>query len=91
MPRKRKLTPAAVRRIFKSAGSAKALAERYGVSTNLVHMIRQGRRHEKITAGLAAPKRVGGRKASRPAEVKIDIRALADALLERLIARLRRV
>jgi len=53
-------------------------------------MVRQGRRHQKITAGLAAPKRTRGRKASRAPEVKIDINALADALLGRLIARLRR-
>jgi len=84
MPRKRKLTPAAVRRIFKSNETAKTLGTRYGVSQNMIYLVRSGRAHKKLTKALAGSKR------SRGSDLKIDINALADALLDRIIARLRK-
>ena len=88
MPRRRKLTNAAVRNIFTSQETAKALGARYGVSINMIYLIRSGRAHGKITAGLPAPKRTRGRRAAVVRDVKIDVKALADALIERLATRL---
>jgi hypothetical protein len=89
MPRKRKLTPTAVRKIFKSREIAAAIAPQYGVSAGMIHMIRQGRRYHEITEGIIAPKRARGRQKSLTVNPKVDIDALADAVLDRLIARLR--
>jgi hypothetical protein len=89
MPRKRKLTPAAVRRIFKSNETAKALGTRYGVSQNMIYLIRSGRAHQGLTKGLPARDRQRRGRPATAANVNIDIKALADALLDRLIARLR--
>jgi hypothetical protein len=89
MPRKRKLTPAAVRKIFKSREIAAAIAPQYGVSAGMIHMIRQGRRYHEITEGLIAPKKPRGRHKSLTANPKFDIDALAGAIVDRLIARIR--
>jgi hypothetical protein len=88
MPRRRKLTDAAVRKIYTSPDTAKALSARHGVSVNMVYLIRSGRAHGRLTDGLAAPRRAQGRRASSARDVKINVKALADALLERLAARL---
>lgn len=88
MPRRRKLTNAAVRKIFKSDETAKALGAHHGVSQNMIYLIRSGRAHQKLTNGLAAPTRKRGRGSSRVSDVQIDIKALANALVDRLIARL---
>ena len=90
MARTRKLTPAAVRKIFSSSETAKALSDRYGVSQNMIYLIRSGRAHKALTKGLATPKRSrGGRPKSSVIGTKGAIDALADALLDRLIARFR--
>jgi hypothetical protein len=90
MPRKRKLTPVAVRKIFASSETAKSLGERYGVSQNMIYLIRSRRSHKALTKGLVAPKRSpGGRPKSSVVGTKGAIDALADALLDRLIARFR--
>ena len=62
MARRGKLKPAAVRNIFKSAETAKALGARYGVSQNMIYLIRSGRAHHKLTNGLAAPTRTRDRR-----------------------------
>jgi hypothetical protein len=87
MARKRKLTPATVRKIFKSAETGKALSAQFGVSQHMIYLIRSGRAHQKTTSGLEASKRARGRKASRTPTAKIDVNALADALLDRIMAR----
>jgi transposase-like protein len=89
MPRKRKLTPAAVRKIFQSSDTAAAIAPQFGVSAGMIHMIRQGRRYNEITQGLVAPKRARGRRAATKQTAQLDLGALADAILDRLVARLR--
>jgi hypothetical protein len=89
MPRKRKLTPAAVRKIFKSRETAAAIAPQYGVSAGMIHMIRRGRRYHEITEGIIPPKKTRGRQKSLTANPNFDVDALADAILDRLIARLR--
>lgn len=52
---------------------------------------KDGRNLKKIlpTKGLAAPRRTRGRRSSSTGDVKIDINALADELLDRLMARIR--
>ena len=90
MPRKRKLTQAAVRSIFNSNETAKTLGARYGVSQNMIYLIRSGRAHQRLTNGLPARKRQRPGRLSSAANMKIDINALADALLDRIIARLRK-
>ncbi len=89
MARKGKLGSAAVRKIFKSVETAKALGSRYGVSQNMIYLIRSGRAHQKVTGGLAAPKRTRGRRSAQAPDARIDINKLADALLNRIVARLR--
>jgi hypothetical protein len=89
LARRRKLTPKAVRAIFKSLESAPQAARQFKVSTQLVYLIRAKRIHKAVTARLKAPMRVArGQKIPRPA-FKIDIRALADAIVESLAKRLR--
>lgn len=88
MARTRKFTNAAVRKIFKSDETAKALGARHGVSQNMIYLIRSRRAHQEITNGLAAPLRTRGRGRRRATDVEIDIKALANALADRLIARL---
>ena len=90
MPRKRKLTPAAVRKIYQSDETAKVLGSRHGVSQNMVYLIRSGRAHQRTTKGLVAANPPRGRRpAFSAASAKIDIDALADALIKRIVARLR--
>lgn len=91
MPRKSKLTPAAVRRICASKVSAKDLAAQYGVTPNYIYAIRQGRSRRDVTRGQAAAKVRRGRKPIRARTGEIDINALADALIDRVIARLKRL
>ena len=64
------------------------MAKRFGVSTNLIYLIRQGRVHKKITGGLASPAPVKKTKGKTDARA-IDLDALADAIIDRLVARLR--
>ena len=88
MARAKKLTPAAARAIFKSTESAPKVAARFGVSTNLIYLIRQGKIHKKVTAKLATPSRVNGRSRLAPSVANIDIKSLADAIIDRFMARL---
>ena len=100
MARLRKLTPAAIRDIFKSGETAKALGTRYGVSQHMIYLIRSGRAHRKLTQRMPVRKRGRGRPASgktaraasaaRGVAAQININALADALLDRFMARLLR-
>ncbi|HUK58754.1 MAG TPA: hypothetical protein VLV50_05935 [Stellaceae bacterium] len=88
MARAKKLKPATVRTIFKSTESAPKVAARFGVSTNLVYLIRQGKIHKKVTARLARPVRTTLR--GRPSSIgstNINIKVLADAIIDRLVAR----
>ena len=88
MARPKKLTPAAVRRIFKSTGSAPTIAKQFGVSANLVYLIRNGRIHKKVTGAMAAPARARGRRGSADTAANINVNALADAIIDRLSVRL---
>jgi hypothetical protein len=88
MARPKKLTPAAVRRIFKSTGSAPTIAKQFGVSANLVYLIRTGRIHKKATVAMAAPARPRERQRATGGSANIDVKALADAIIDRLSARL---
>ena len=92
MPRKQKLSNAAVRRIYTSKNSAKELSTQYGVSVNTVYLIRQGRRRQDVT-GASPARRVGARRRQmrRPAERPVDINALADAVIDRLLKRLKKL
>jgi hypothetical protein len=90
MPGRGKLSPAAVHKIFKSTDTAKVLGARHGVSQQMVYLIKSGRVHKKLTSGLTAPPRTRGRRTARKPDVRSDINALADALLKRIIARLKR-
>jgi hypothetical protein len=91
MPRKHKLSDAAVRKIYTSKVSAKDLSVRYDVSPNTIYLIRQGRRRQDVTRTLPAAKVSRREKVSRGPEGKADIDALADALFDRIVARLRNV
>jgi transposase-like protein len=89
MARPKKLKPAAVRKIFKSTGSASTVAKEFGVSANLIYLIRGGRVHKQITGTMASPGR-GQRRGVLPASVaNIDVKRLADAIIDGLIARFR--
>ena len=91
MPRRQKLSDAAVRKIYASKDSAKELSTQYGVSVNTVYLIRQGRRRQDVT-GASAARRVGARRqVRRPAERPVDINALADAVIDRLLKRLKKL
>jgi hypothetical protein len=88
MARKRKLNSAQIREIFRSREPTKALSQQFGVSQQMIYLIRSGRYYPDITGG---PKRA--RKASRSAllsaQPSVDVNALADAVIDRLIKRLR--
>ena len=97
MARLRKLTPASIRDIFKSDETAKALGARYGVSQHMIYLIRSGRAHRNLTHRMPVQKRGRGRPASAKsgkvsaglgAIEQINVKALADALLDRFMARL---
>jgi hypothetical protein len=87
--RRGKLTPNAVRAISKSPESAVATARRFKVSGQFDYLIRAGRIHKAITARLTAPVRKGRRQITPRTGIKFDINALADAILDRLVKRLR--
>ena len=88
MARARKLTPTAVRAIFQSTDSGPKVAARFHVSTNLVYLIRQGKIHRKITASLDPSPRVSGRMRGADHLDSIDKNILADAIIDRFLARL---
>jgi hypothetical protein len=85
MARKSKLRPAQIRQIYRSTETAKALGTRYDISQQMIYLIKGGRVHKRITKGLTR------RSKSAPAHTQatIDIDALADAIVNRLIKRLR--
>ncbi len=91
MPRKSKLSPAAIRRISASKESAKDLAARYGVTAGYIYAIRRGRGRKDVTVAPPTAKVRRGQKPIRARNGEIDINALADALVDRLIARLKRM
>lgn len=91
MPRKSKLSPAAVSRICASKESAKDLAARYGVTASYVYSIRRGRGRKDVAGAPPAAKVRRGQKPIRARNGEMDINALADALVDRLIARLKRM
>jgi hypothetical protein len=88
MARAKKLKPAIVRTIFKSAEPAPKVAERFGVSANLVYLIRQGKIHKTVTANLTRPERTSRRGRPPSAVSNINIKLLADAIIDRFMARL---
>ena len=83
MDRRRKMSDSQIRAIFKSPETAKTLGRRFGVSEQMIYLIRSRRVHRDLTKGLAR-----GRPA-RPASTKIDTIALADAIIDGFIKRLR--
>ena len=83
MDRRRKISDSQIRTIFKSPEPAKALGRRFGVSEQMVYLIRSRRVHSRLTKGLKRG------TAIRTASAKIDTVALADAIIDRLIRRLR--
>ena len=88
MARARKLNSSKIRKIFQSPETAKALSRRFGVSTQMIYLIRSGGYYGDITKGLKRAGKVG-RDALHAVQPRIDINALADAVLDRLIKRLR--
>jgi hypothetical protein len=88
MARARKLTPAAVRAIFKSTESAPKVASRFDVSANLVYPIRQGKIHKKIIAKLVSPSRTKRRPRPAPSVANLNMKAVADAIIDGFIAQL---
>ena len=84
MDRRRKISDSQIRTIFKSAETAKALGTRFGVSEQMVYLIRSRRVHDDVTKGLKR-----GTAVRPAASTKIDTVALADAIIDRLIRRLR--
>lgn len=83
MDRRRKISDTQIRTIFKSPETAKALGRRFGVSEQMVYLIRSRRVHDRVTKGLKRGMPM------RPAATKIDTVALADAIIDRLLRRLR--
>jgi hypothetical protein len=88
MARPKKLTPAAVKSIFKSSDPAAKVGARFGVSTNLVYLIRSGRIHKKITSTMSAPAKAPAKQRAATIAAGINMNALADAIIDRLMARL---
>jgi hypothetical protein len=83
MDRRRKVSDSDIRQIFRSAEPAPVLSKQFGISEQMVYLIRSGRAHSRITQGLHKP------TATRAAADKVVIIAIADAIIDRLIARLR--
>lgn len=83
MDRRRKITNSQIRKIFRSPETAKALGRRFGISEQMIYLIRSRRVHHGITRGLKRG------TTSRSVSPKIDTVALADAIIDRLIKRLR--
>ena len=95
MARPRKLNRTAVRAIFRSPDTAAEIAPRFHVSTALVSQIRQKRRYQDVTRGLKVPRRSRGRRRAeenlrRPRRDAIEFTRLVDAVVDRLMRRLRR-
>jgi len=87
----RKLSPAQVRAIFTSRDSAVEVAKKFKVSQNLVYLIWSRRVHAAITKAIRKPRRTRTvKRMSGQVRSSIDIDKLADAIVKRLIARLRR-
>ncbi len=83
MDHRRKISDSQIRAIFKSPETAKALGRRFGVSEQMIYLIRSRRVHDRITKGLKRG------TAARPVSTRIDTAALADAIIDRLVRRLR--
>ena len=94
MARPRKLNRTAVRAIYRSPATAAEIAPRYDVSTALISQIRQRRRYQDETRGLKAPRRVRGRRRHEgrrlPQRDAMEFTRLVDAVVDRLLGRLRR-
>jgi transposase-like protein len=88
-----KLNPAKVRAIFTSRDPAKEIATKYGVSHNLVYLIQARRIHKTVTENIRAPRRTRRRgramTTARTGTVRVDLNKLANAIVKRLIMRLR--
>ena len=87
MARLRKLTPAKIRKIFQSRETAQALGTRFGISQQMVYLIRSGRAHAVITRGLNRGK--DAKRVSAASERSLNVNRLADAIVDRLIKRLK--
>lgn len=83
MDRRRKINDSQIREIFKSPERASALSKRFRISEQTIYLIRSGREHRGITQGLKRG------TATRAPAVNVDTIALADAIIDRLIKRLR--
>lgn len=82
MDKRRKISDPDIRQIFKSSEPAPVLGKRFGISEQMIYLIRSGRVHARITQGIQkAPAR-------QAAASNVDTIALADAIIDRLIARL---
>jgi hypothetical protein len=90
MARKRKLTSPQIRRIFQSPKTAKALSLQFAISPQMIYLIRSGRYYGGITRGLKRATK-DARGVQRSLGSRIDLNALADAIIDRLIKRLRTV
>ena len=82
----KKLSPLIVRSIFQSTESAPATAKQYKVSSNLVYLIRAGRIHKAITAGLKSPPSARRGRGKRTAMPRFEVDRLADAIAKRVVA-----
>jgi hypothetical protein len=90
LARRGKLKPTQIRKIFGATETAKALGKRFGVSPQMIYLIRSGRAYRTITDGLTTNRREVTPKHSRSATApQIDVNALADAIIDRLIIRLK--
>jgi hypothetical protein len=85
MDRRRKINDSQIRAIFLSAENTSVLSKRYGVSGQMIYLIRSGRVHGGITKGLRAPIRTNASRASKTDSTE----ALADAIIDKLVKRLR--
>lgn len=92
MARRRKLTPAQIRSIFKSTDPAAKIAARHKVSQTLVYLIQGRKIHGAITKSIRAPRRTRRRRAGfvgRAATVRIDLDRLANKIVKVFLSRLR--
>ena len=63
------------------------MAKQHGISQQMVYLIKSGKVHERFTKNLKRGIKIGP-AAGKPA-MAIDLDALADAIIDRLIKRLR--
>ena len=85
MDRRRKISDSQIRAIFTSTKTGSVLSKRYGVSEQMIYLIRSGRVHSALTKGLKPPPRPSPSRAT-----KTDmIEALAEAIVNKLVQRLR--